>query len=206
MYTLPKLKYELNALEPYIDRETMALHYGKHHQTYCDKLNGALEKYPELAEKLAEELLKELNNLPEEIRKSVQNFGGGFVNHNFFWSILRKPEEGNNLPMGELAQKIDQQFGNFDFLKKQLSDKALGLFGSGWAWLVVNQVGALEITTTANQDSPLSLGKRPLLTIDVWEHAYYLKYQNRRAEFIEALWSVFNWRKIEENFELASEV
>lgn len=206
MYILSKLNFAFDALEPYLDQETMALHYGKHHQTYCDKLNGALEKYPDLAEKPAEDLLKDLASLPEEIRKAVQNFGGGFVNHNFFWSILGKPDGRDNLPTGELAQKIDQQFGSFEIFKKQLSDKALSLFGSGWTWLIVNKAGDLEITTTTNQDSPLSFGQKPLLTIDVWEHAYYLKYQNRRADFIEALWSVFDWRQIEENFELASKV
>lgn len=207
MYTLPKLNYELDALEPYLDKETIALHYGKHHQTYCDKLNGALEKYPELSEKPAEDLLKDLNNLSEDIKKAVQNFGGGFVNHNFFWSILASPrrslseggknESGENLPVGELAQKINEQFGSFEEFKKQLSDKAIGVFGSGWAWLVVNKEGNLEIITTPNQDSPLSVGQKPLLTIDVWEHAYYLKYQNRRAEFVSAIWAVFNWSLIE---------
>jgi Fe-Mn family superoxide dismutase len=196
MYTLPKLNYELDALEPYLDKETMALHYGKHHQTYCDKLNATLEKYPELAEKPAEELLKDLSGLPEEIRKPVQNFGGGFVNHNFFWSILAPAKEGENLPTGELAQKINEQFGSFDDFKKQLSDKALSVFGSGWTWLIVNKEGDLEIISTPNQESPLSAGQKPLLTIDVWEHAYYLKYQNRRAEFIEAVWSVFDWTQI----------
>lgn len=200
MYTLPKLNYELDALEPYLDKETMALHYGKHHQTYCDKLNGALEKYPELAEKPAEDLLRDLASLSEDIKKAVQNFGGGFVNHNFFWSILKPASGENNIPIGDLAQKINEQFGSFADFKKQLSDKALGVFGSGWAWLVVNKAGDLEIMTTPNQDSPLSVGLKPLLTIDVWEHAYYLKYQNRRAEFIEAIWAVFNWSKIEENF------
>ncbi len=210
MYTLPKLNYELDALEPYLDKETMALHYGKHHQTYCDKLNGALEKYPELAEKPAEELLKDLSNLPEEIRKPVQNFGGGFVNHNFFWSIITSPRQSlneggstsseENIPTGELAQKITEQFGSFEDFKKQVSDKALGLFGSGWVWLVLNKEGNLEITTTPNQDSPLSVGQKPLLTIDVWEHAYYLKYQNRRAEFVTAIWFVFNWPFIENLF------
>lgn len=200
MYTLPKLNYELDSLEPYLDKETMSLHYGKHHQTYCDKLNGALEKYPELAEKAAEELLKDLNSLPEEIRKPVQNFGGGFVNHNFFWSILSPNKGEENIPTGELVQKIDEQFGSFEEFKKQLSDKALSVFGSGWAWLVVNKEGDLEIISTSNQDSPLTVGQVPLLTIDVWEHAYYLKYQNRRAEFITAIWQVFDWAQIEKNF------
>ncbi|MFA6476433.1 MAG: superoxide dismutase [Candidatus Paceibacterota bacterium] len=200
MYTLPKLNYELDGLEPYIDKETMSLHYGKHHQTYCDKLNGALEKYPELAEKPAEDLLKDLSALPEEIKKAVQNFGGGFVNHNFFWSILAPAKDGKNLPIGTLAQKITEQFGSFTDFKKQLSDKAIGVFGSGWAWLVVNKEGNLEIISTPNQDSPLSIGQKPLITIDVWEHAYYLKYQNRRAEFVEAIWAIFDWAKVEENY------
>lgn len=197
MYILPKLNFEFEALEPYLDKETMAIHYGKHHQTYCDKLNGALEKYSDLLARPAEDLLKDLNSLPEEIRKSVQNFGGGFVNHNFFWSILTAPKE-NNLPTGKLAQKIIEQFGSFSDFQKQLSDKAVSVFGSGWAWLVVNEEGNLEIISTSNQDSPLTFGQKPLLTIDVWEHAYYLKYQNRRAEFVEAVWAVFNWQKIGE--------
>jgi len=138
--------------------------------------------------------------LPEEVRKSVQNFGGGFVNHDFFWSILTVPKE-KNFPTGKLAQKIDEQFGSFADFQKQLNDKAVSLFGSGWVWLVVNAEGYLEIISTSNQDSPLSLNKKPLLTIDVWEHAYYLKYQNRRAEFVEAVWSVFAWQKIGEIYE-----
>lgn len=200
MYILSRLIFELDDLEPYLDKETMALHYDKHHQTYCDKLNRALEKYPELSAKPAEELLKDLDSLPEEIRKLVQNFGGGFVNHNFFWSILATPKE-NNIPAEKLAQKITEQFGSFENFKKQFSDKALSLFGSGWTWLVTDKEGQLEIINTTNQDSPLTLGLRPLLVIDVWEHAYYLKYQNRRAEFIEAIWQVFDWPKIREIYE-----
>jgi Fe-Mn family superoxide dismutase len=206
MYTLPKLPYDYNALEPFVDEATMRLHHGKHHQAYCDKLNATLEKYPDLMTNPAEELLVKLNDLPEEIRVGVRNFGGGYVNHNFFWQILNIPKENNLLdqpgPVGGLAKKIDEQFGSFADFKKQLSDRAIGLFGSGWAWLVFDK-GKLAITTTINQDSPLSLGQISLLTIDVWEHAYYLKYQNRRAEYVEAIWSVFNWFKIAENYDLA---
>ncbi len=201
MHTLVNLKYEFDALEPHLDKETLSIHYGKHHQTYCDKFNTALEKYPDLTNKLAEDLLRDLSSLPEEIRKSVQNFGGGFVNHNFFWAILRpNPQSEINLPTGKLAQKINDDFGSFVNFKEKFSNQALTLFGSGWTWLVLNSAGNLEIVNTSNQDSPLSQGLKPLLTIDVWEHAYYLKYQNKRADFIEAFWFVVDWQAVENLF------
>lgn len=198
MYILPKLNYSFDALEPYFDQATMVLHYSKHHQTYCDKLNGVLEKYPDLANKPAEDLLRDLANLPEEIKKSVKNFGGGYVNHNLFWSILKPNPQGEEiLPIGKLAHKITDDFGSFADFKEKFNNQALTLFGSGWTWLVLNQEGKLEIINTSNQDSPLSQGLRPLLTIDVWEHAYYLKYQNRRADFINAFWSIIDWQAVE---------
>lgn len=203
MYQLANLPYSYNALEPFIDEETVRLHHDKHHQAYCDKLNGALDKFPELRFSSIEDLLKDLNKVPEEIRDAVRNFGGGFVNHNFFWQILDSTLTDEGGPMGKLSAAIDAQFGDFANFKKQLSDKAIGLFGSGWVWLVLTKDGHLDIISTINQDSPLSLGHKPLLTIDVWEHAYYLKYQNRRAEYVEAIWSLFNWPQISQNFDLA---
>ncbi len=203
MYQLANLPYSYNAMEPFIDEMTMRLHHDKHHQTYCDKLNTTLEKYPDLMAKSAESLLVDLNKLPEEIKTGVRNFGGGYVNHNFLWSILESETANENVPTGELAEAINESFGSFDDFKKQLSDQAGGLLGSGWVWLVLAKNKKLIITTTTNQDSPFSLGQIPLLTIDVWEHAYYLKYQNRRVEYVEAIWSVLNWPQIDANYDLA---
>lgn len=203
MYTLPKLNYEFDSLEPYIDQETLTIHYGKHHQTYCDKLNVALENYSELANQPADDLLRDLEKMPTEIKTAIKNFGGGFVNHNFFWEILTPPAGARNMPEGELAEKINGQFGSFENFKKEFSQQALSLFGSGWTWLIVDNDKNLKIINTVNQESPLSIGFKPLLTMDVWEHAYYLKYQNRRAEFIEALWPILNWDQIKENYEKA---
>ncbi|HLC46154.1 MAG TPA: superoxide dismutase [Candidatus Nanoarchaeia archaeon] len=190
------LPYAYNALEPFIDEATMIVHHDKHHQTYADKFNAALERYPELQVKKPEELLKDLSKVPEDIRTAVRNHGGGYINHNFFWKIMA-PKSGGK-PSGEIALAIDKDFGGFDKFKEQLSAAALGIFGSGWAWLVLNN-GKLEIMTTANQDSPLSVGKTPLLTIDVWEHAYYLKYQNKRVDFIAAFFNVINWEQVNRN-------
>lgn len=181
MYKLPKLTYSYDALEPYIDTITMEIHHTKHHQAYVDKLNTTLERYPELQSKSPEELITNLNSIPENIRQSVRNFGGGHVNHSFFWQILGKSEK-----------KVPEEFIN---LKDEFNQKALSLFGSGWTWIVKNN-NKLEVTTTTNQDSPLTEGKTPILTLDLWEHAYYLKYQNRRAEYIEAFWNVINWKKV----------
>ncbi len=194
VFTLPKLPYAYDALEPYIDARTMEIHYTKHHQAYLDKLNAALEKYPELQKKKAEELLTDLNKIPEEIRMIVRNHGGGYVNHSLFWELL-SPKGGKI--SGEISKKIDNAFGNFEEFKKKFTEAALGRFGSGWVWLVLSN-GILEVMSTGNQDSPLMEGKKPLLGLDVWEHAYYLKYQNKRADYVAAFWNVVHWAKVEE--------
>jgi len=196
MHTLPKLPYDYNALEPFIDEQTMTIHHTKHHQAYVDKLNDALKNYPELQEKSAEELITHLNAIPAEIKTAVQNHGGGHLNHSFFWQILKKDVAME----GEVVDAITQTFG--DKFKEQFSAAAMGRFGSGWAWLVVNNK-KLEIMSTANQDSPLSLSKTPVLGIDVWEHAYYLTYQSRRADYINAFFSVINWEQVEKNYKNA---
>src|SRR4030067_969437 len=194
-HVLPELGYDYNALEPFIDEQTMRVHHTKHHQTYVDKLYEALEGHKDLQEKSVEELIKGLNKIPEDIRMAIRNHGGGHLNHSFFWPLLKKGEK----PSGEIAKEIDKAFGSFEGFKKEFTKAAIGRFGSGWAWLVMNK-GKLEIMSTANQDSPLSEGKTPLLTIDVWEHAYYLKYVNRRAEYVENFFNVINWKKVNENF------
>lgn len=193
MYTLSKLPYAYDALEPFIDAQTMEIHHDKHHQAYVNNLNKALEQHADLQAKTPEELLMDLNAVPEEIRTAVRNNGGGVVNHNFFWQILAKGEPFS----GAIAEKIKEAFGGYDGFKEQFSKAAAGQFGSGWAWLVLHE-GKLEIMATPNQDSPLSIGKKPLLAIDVWEHAYYLKYQNRRPEYVEAFFNVINWKKVNE--------
>ncbi|MCX6833185.1 MAG: superoxide dismutase [candidate division Zixibacteria bacterium] len=194
-YTLITLPYAYDALEPFIDKETMALHHGKHHQTYVNKLNEAVANHPDLQAKTPEELVKSLNSIPESIRNAVRNHGGGVINHNFFWQILRK-----DVPFGgQVADAINVKFGGFEKFKELFASAATGVFGSGWAWLVTAG-GNLEIISTPNQDSPLTQGKTPLLTIDVWEHAYYLKYQNRRPEYIGAFFNVINWEQVNRNF------
>lgn len=199
MYTLPVLPYAYEALEPYFDAETMRIHHDKHHQTYLDKLNDALKANPELSVLPAEKLLMELNTtVPEDLRLKVKNFGGGFVNHNLFWEILA-PQAGGQ-PVGELAGAIDKTFGSFATFQELFTAAATGIFGSGWAWLVKTKSGELKILTTPNQDSPLSQGLIPLLTLDVWEHAYYLKYQNKRPDFIGAFWQVINWSVVGQKF------
>ena len=195
MFTLIPLPYSFDALEPYIDAKTMEIHHGKHHKTYVDKLNAALEKHPELQKKKVEELLKNINSLPEEIRTAVRNHGGGHFNHSLFWELLKK----NVKFEGKVAKAIEKEFGSFEEFKKKFSEAAMNRFGSGWAWLVLNN-GKLEIYNTSNQDSPLMENKIPILGLDVWEHAYYLKYQNRRNEYIEAFFSIINWKKVEEIF------
>jgi Fe-Mn family superoxide dismutase len=192
---LMKLPYAYNALEPFIDEETMKLHHLKHHQAYVNKLNKALEEHKELQEKSLEELIKGLNEIPEEIKTPVRNNGGGVINHNFFWLILKKNTEFQ----GEIAEAIKEKFGSYEKFKEEFSHAALTLFGSGWVWLVLNK-NELEIIQTANQDSPLTQGKIPLLTLDVWEHAYYLKYKNKRAEYIEAFFNVINWNKVNQHY------
>jgi len=196
MFNLPKLPYAYDALEPFIDSKTMEIHHGKHHKGYVDKLNKALEKYPKLQKNSAEDLIKNLPVIPEDIRISVRNNGGGHVNHSFFWQILRKGVE----PKGEILKAINKKFKGIDKFKEQFKDAATTLFGSGWAWLVVNKEGGLEIMRTPNQDSPISHGMVPVLGLDVWEHAYYLKYQNRRPEYVDAFFNVINWDKVNENF------
>ena len=192
------LPYDYNALEPHIDEQTMHLHHDKHHATYVTNLNAALEKYPELQSKSAEELIKDLNAVPEDIRTAVRNNGGGHVNHTMFWEIMGP--NGGGQPSGALAEAINAKFGSFEEFKKQFNDAGVKRFGSGWAWLV-KKGGALEIVSTANQDNPLSDGATPILGNDVWEHAYYLKYQNLRAKYLEAWWNVVNWDEVSKRFE-----
>lgn len=197
-YTLPSLPYAYDALEPYIDAKTMELHHTKHHATYLEKLNTALSAHPDLQEKPIEELLKDLSRIPEDIRTAVRNHGGGYANHNLFWVIMG-PNAGGE-PTGELTSAIEKQFGTFADFKSKFEQAALGQFGSGWAWLVCTAKGSLEITTTPNQDTPLSSGSTPLLGLDVWEHAYYLKYQNKRPDYVAAWWNVVNWNEVEQRY------
>ncbi|AEP01977.1 MAG: superoxide dismutase SodA [Weizmannia coagulans] len=199
-YTLPQLPYAYDALEPYIDKETMNIHHTKHHNTYVTNLNKALEGHDDLASKSVEDLISDLNAVPEEIRTAVRNNGGGHANHSLFWTLLSP--NGGGEPKGALLDAINSKFGSFEKFKEQFAAAAAGRFGSGWAWLVVNN-GELEITSTPNQDNPLSEGKKPILGLDVWEHAYYLKYQNRRPEYISAFWNVVNWDEVEKLYEAA---
>lgn len=191
-YKLPELPYAYDALEPHIDKETMTIHHTKHHNTYVTNLNKAIEGSA-LAEKSVDELVADLNAVPEDIRTAVRNNGGGHANHSLFWTLLSP--NGGGEPTGELAEEIKNTFGSFDQFKEKFAAAAAGRFGSGWAWLVVNN-GKLEITSTPNQDSPLSEGKTPVLGLDVWEHAYYLNYQNRRPDYISAFWNVVNWDEV----------
>ncbi|MGX7264972.1 superoxide dismutase [Enterococcus crotali] len=199
-YTLPDLPYAYDALEPYIDVETMHLHHDKHHNTYVTNLNAAIDKHPELGTKSVEELIADMDSIPEDIRTAVRNNGGGHANHSFFWEIMA-PNAGG-APTGEIKDAIDAAFGSFDKLKEKFKTAATGRFGSGWAWLVLNN-GKLEVTSTPNQDSPLMDGKTPVLGLDVWEHAYYLNYKNVRPEYIDAFWNVVNWDKVNEHFTAA---
>jgi len=192
-FTLPPLPYGSDALEPYIDRQTMEIHHDKHHGTYVKNLNTALEKYPDLQSKSIEDLLRGINTVPADIRTAVRNNGGGHANHSMFWLIMA-PNPGGQ-PTGAIADALKSSFGSFDTFKNEFTKAALGRFGSGWAW-VLDQGGRLVIESTANQDSPLMEGKKPVFGLDVWEHAYYLKYQNRRADYIEAWWNVVNWAEI----------
>ncbi|MDP2703910.1 MAG: superoxide dismutase [bacterium] len=194
-YTLPQLPYSYDALLPYIDARTMEIHHSKHHQAYVDKLNAALEKYPDLQEKPMEELLRNLNEIPEDIRVALRNNGGGHYNHSLFWNWMAPNASG--APTGELAKKIEEVFGSFEKFKEEFSGAAMNRFGSGWAWLARDGSGGLKVISTANQDNPISEGLTPILGIDLWEHAYYLNYQNRRAEYIAAWWNVVNWANLE---------
>lgn len=197
-HILPELPFNVNALEPYIDAKTMEIHHGKHHATYVTKLNEALEKHPHLFDVSLETLLANLASVPEDIRGAVRNHGGGHHNHTLFWTILT-PERGQS-PEGELRAEIEKVFGSVENFKKLFEQEAANRFGSGWAWLVLDAFGKLRVYSTANQDSPIAEGLTPILGLDVWEHAYYLTYQNRRAEYIAAFWNIVNWRAVEENY------
>jgi Fe-Mn family superoxide dismutase len=197
-YKLPKLPYEFNALEPYIDTNTMTIHYRMHHAGYVDKLNKALVAYPDLQSKSVYELLYEFEDLPDEIRLAVRNNGGGHANHSLFWPSLSP--KGDSAMSGQLADLVKTNFDSYAAFQDQFTQAALGLFGSGWAWLCVDEDGKALITTTANQDNPLSEGLFPLLGLDLWEHAYYLKYQNRRPEYVTAWWNVVNWDNVSGNY------
>lgn len=198
-FTLPDLPYATDALEPHIDQKTMEIHHGKHHQGYVNNLNAALEGHPDLADKSITELLSALDALPENIRTAVRNNGGGHANHSLFWQVMKK--KGGGKPSGALADAIDKTFGSFDAFKDKFSAAAKTRFGSGWAWLVLNRQGELEVTSTPNQDNPISDGKFPILGLDVWEHAYYLNYQNRRPDYVEAFFNVVNWEKVEDLYD-----
>ncbi len=197
MFELPKLPYDFDALEPWIDSKTMEIHYGKHHQGYVDKLNAAI-KGTEFESMKIKELLRSINQIPEDKKQAVINNGGGHGNHSLFWEIMSP--EGGGKPNGKVAEEIEKTFGGFEEFKKQFTDSALKVFGSGWAWLVVNSNKELEIIIMPNQNSPIMDGFKPILGLDVWEHAYYLKYQNKRSDYIEAWWNVINWEKVEELF------
>ena len=193
------LEYKFKDLEPYIDKKTVCIHYTKHLQTYVDKLNKAIEGYEEFTDgKTLEQILYYPEKIPPEIKKDVINQGGGVANHNLYFSILaKKPQK---CPSGELLKAINEKYGSIEKLKDEISNKAISVFGSGYSWLVVNDKGGLDVIATSNQDSPLSLKMKPILTIDVWEHAYYLKYQNLRAEYVKNIWNIIDWRKAEENY------
>ncbi|GAB6089490.1 superoxide dismutase [Spirochaeta dissipatitropha] len=199
-FTTPDLPYAFNALEPHIDAQTMEIHHDKHHAGYVAKLNAAVEG-TEYADWDAETLVKEVNTLPENLQTAVRNNGGGHVNHSLFWTVIGP--DGGGKPSGELASRIDAAFGSFDAFKDSFAAAAAGRFGSGWAWLVVNQSGDLEVTSTANQDNPMTYHKTPILGLDVWEHAYYLKYQNRRPEYINAFFEVVNWNEVAKRYAAA---
>jgi len=199
-YQLPDLPYAANALEPHIDETTMNIHHGKHHNTYVTKLNDALKGHESLASQSVEDLVTNLDKVPEDIRTAVRNNGGGHANHKLFWTILSP--EGGGKPSGDLLAAIENKWGTFDAFQEEFTNTALGRFGSGWAWLVVNN-GNLEIQNTLNQDSPLTEGKTPVLGLDVWEHAYYLNYQNRRPDYVAAFWNVVNWQEVARRFDEA---
>lgn len=198
MYKLPKLPYSYDSLEPHIDAKTMEIHHSKHHAGYVNKLNAALEGHKELQDKKIEDILADIAIVQEDIRQAVINNGGGHANHTLFWEILSP--DGGGEPTGALANVINEQFGSFEGFKKDFSEAAATRFGSGWAWLVIDEVGKLSVMSTANQDSPLMESLTPLLALDVWEHAYYLNYQNKRPDYIEAFWNVINWDQVAENY------
>lgn len=200
-HELPALPYPANALEPHIDEQTMNIHHDRHHNTYVTNLNAALEKSPELQSKSVEELISDLNAIPESIRTAVRNNGGGHANHSLFWKVIGP--KGGGAPTGEVAKAIDSELGGFDKFKEEFAKAATTRFGSGWAWLVVGKDSKLAVTSTANQDNPISEGLTPILGLDVWEHAYYLKYQNKRPDYIAAFWNVVNWDEVNRLYEEA---
>jgi Fe-Mn family superoxide dismutase len=202
-HTLPPLPYPYDALEPYIDAQTMEIHHTRHHQAYVNNLNAALEKYPELQDVPVETLLRNLPSVPEDIRETVRNNGGGHLNHSMFWTLM-KPGGGGE-PSGALAEAIAKAFGSFANFKELFTKAAMGRFGSGWAWLSMTAFGKLVVHSTPNQDNPVMEGLIPLLGLDVWEHAYYLKYQNRRADYVQAWWNVVNWDQVAANYAKALE-
>jgi Fe-Mn family superoxide dismutase len=197
-FTLPPLPYDFTALEPHIDAKTMEIHHGKHHQTYVNNLNAAIEKAPELASKSIEDLMRGVNSLPEAVRTPIRNNGGGHWNHSMFWQIMA-PKAGGE-PGGAVGAAIKSAFGDFAKFREQFSAAGVGRFGSGWAWLI-NSGGKLSIASTPNQDNPLMEGQKAIMGLDVWEHAYYLKYQNRRPDYINAWWNVVNWKEVEKRFQ-----
>jgi Fe-Mn family superoxide dismutase len=200
-YQLPALPYAFDALEPHIDARTMEIHHDKHHAAYVTNLNNALEGQPALMAKSVEDLVRHLDAVPEAIRTAVRNNGGGHANHTMFWQVMGPGQGG--APKGDLAKAVDKAFNSFDAFKDTMSKAAMGRFGSGWAWLVVDGAGGLKVVSTANQDTPLSEGQTPVLALDVWEHAYYLKYQNRRADYVAAWWNVVNWTEADRRYQAA---
>lgn len=202
-HTLPELPYAYNALEPYIDAQTMEIHHTKHHQAYINNLNTALEQHPEFSDMTAENLIKNIGSIPEDIRLAVKNNAGGHLNHSFFWQVMQPPKEKG--PDDGLIKAINSAFGSFEGLRDLFTKAALSRFGSGWAWMSVTNLGGLEVLSAPNQDNPVIEGLTPILCLDVWEHAYYLKYQNRRQEYIENWWQVVNWDKVTDNYQKAVE-
>jgi Fe-Mn family superoxide dismutase len=200
-HTLPDLPYPKDALEPHIDAKTMEIHHDKHHAAYVNNLNTVLDKHPELQKISVEELISNLKNVPEDIRPAVRNNGGGHINHSMFWKLMKK--NGGGKPVGQLAKEINDTFGDFEQFQAKFEDAGLKRFGSGWVWLVTNSSGKLEIISLPNQDNPMMEGKKPVLGCDVWEHAYYLKYQNRRADYLKAWRNVINWEEAEKNHSAA---
>jgi Fe-Mn family superoxide dismutase len=201
-FTLPDLPYDKAALEPHIDARTMEIHHDKHHAAYMNKLNEALEKHTQLHGKSIEDILRSIDSVPDAIRTTVRNHGGGYANHDLFWTVMGP--KGGGKPSGSLATAIDAKFGSFDEFKNKLTTAATGQFGSGWGWLVVDDKGGVDVYSTANQDSPYMKGHTPILGVDVWEHAYYLNYQNRRPDYLAAWWNTVNWGEVQRRYDAAS--
>ena len=197
-HSLPPLPYDYSALEPHIDKQTMTLHHDKHHATYVNNLNAAIEKHPQLGSKSVEDLLRDINSVPEDVRTAVRNNGGGHMNHSMFWQIMK--QKGGGPPTGRVGDEIKKAFGSFEDFQKQFNDAGTKRFGSGWVWLVRSKAGKLEVISTANQDNPIMDGHHAIMGNDVWEHAYYLKYQNRRPDYLAAWWNVVNWDEVNKRF------